>query len=255
MITLEPQLKRKLPSLYSTPVDALHLSWQILLCNGLMYLLLGTATLDWLPIWSLLIGIPVLLVRWILLVHDLFHLRRETEVGWVIRLLPILATPLALGYKEYQEIHTGHHRFMATPSDPEYYQICGNPFWGFWNALTSPEQAFFRWVTAQGLSQKLLSESAIRLCLFGVIVGLSGKVFLWYWIPLRLAYGVGYFVFFYCLHRRGEEYGVYSLKLPEWLQFMLMLVLGRKALMEICYHDVHHAYPRVAPQYLPIVGK
>jgi fatty acid desaturase len=220
-----------------------------------MYLMLGAVALDWFPSWSLPVGIPILLVRWILLVHDLFHLRRTREVNWLIQLLPILTTPLALGYREYQEIHSGHHQLMATPSDPEYYQICGSPLKGFLNALTSPEQTFFRWIAHRGMNQDLLRESVIRLCWFGAIASLSGQAFLWYWIPLRLAYGISYFIFFYCLHRRGKEYGVYSLDLPKWLQFSLQLLFGREALLEICYHDVHHAHPQVAPQYLPIVGK
>jgi fatty acid desaturase len=252
---MQVEPKVALTAFHSEEVDAPRLSHLILLCHSLLYLSFAVALAGILPFWTLLVLIPLLLVRWILFIHDLFHLRSAKGVNLVIRLLPILLTPLALGYREYHEIHHQHHRCMATPRDPEYYQICGSPLRGFFNAMLNPEQAYFRWLASRGMDRTLLVGTAIRLGLFVAIAYLTGWAFLWFWLPLRLSHGLSYFAFFYCLHRRGDEYGVYPLHLPILAQRVFTLLFGRNALYELCYHHVHHAHPRVAPQHLPIVGE
>jgi hypothetical protein len=44
----------------------------------------------------------------------------------------------------------------------------------------------------------------------------SGKIFWWSVAAVRRAFGANYFTFFYCLHRRGDAYGVYAVQLPAW---------------------------------------
>ena len=77
---------------------------------------------------------------------------------------------------------------------------------------------------------------------------------LWYWLLVRLAYGLAYFSFFYCLHRRGVEYGVYPIKLAPWQQTLFGLLFGQDALLGTCHHDAHHQQPRVSAYHLPGSG-
>ena len=240
-------------ALYGTDADASRLRLQSLLYNGLIYLHFGFALTGWLPLWTMLISAPVLVVRWMLATHELFHLRSETEVDFATRLLPLMLTPFSLGYREFLDIHRRHHRFTATPEDPEFFQIRGNKLAGFLNASTAPEQAYFRWLAKKGLDFPLLRDTAVRLTLFLGMIWLSGWAFLWYWLPVRLAYGASYFSFFYCLHRKGAEYGVYPLPLPAWAEKTFTALFGKEALLATCHHDLHHAHPRVNAFQLPSI--
>jgi len=74
---------------------------------------------------------PILVVRWLLSVHELFHLRNDRQVDPITRLLPLILTPFSLGYRELLDIHRRHHRYAATPEDPEYYEIRGTRPVGF----------------------------------------------------------------------------------------------------------------------------
>src|SRR6185295_598178 len=159
-------------------------------------------------------------------VHELFHLRSEREVDVVMRLLPFIFTPLALGYREQLRNHRGHHLHMAVPDDPEFYQLCGSPVRGLVNAMTAPEQMWFRWYARYGVDSRLLADTAVRLALFLGLAVAGGAAFVWYLAAARLTFGLAYFTFFYALHRRGEAYGVYPLELPAWLARTLMLVFG-----------------------------
>lgn len=255
MFALKPHHQFPQPEFLGTEADARRLSQRILILFGILIAIAAAAVANLLPPWIISLTVPVVVVRWILLMHDLFHLRNASQVNFLIRLMPILLSPLSLGYREYQEIHGLHHRFMATPKDPEFYQIQGNKLWGFLNAMTSPEQAYIRWLGRHRVTGRFLAHSLFSLVLFGTIAVLAGWGFLWYWIPLRITYGVGYFVFFYCVHRRGKEFGVYSLHFPPLVERVMVWIFGREAVCEICYHPAHHAYPRVAPQYLPLIGK
>ena len=240
-------------TLYGTDADAARLRLQSLLCNALIYVHFGIAVAGGLPLWTMLLSTPVLVVRWMLSLHELFHLRSEREVDFATRLLPLMLTPFSLGYREFLDIHRRHHRFMATPEDPEYFQIRGNKLVGFLNATTAPEQAYFRWVGEKGIDLPLLRDTLIRLALFLGMIWLSGWNFLWYWIPVRLAYGASYFSFFYCLHRKGTDYGVYPLQLPNWAAKAFSVLFGKEALLATCHHDMHHAHPRVHAFHLPTI--
>lgn len=134
---------------------------------------------------------------------------------------------------------------LDTPDDPDYFHIRGAPLTGLLNALSAPEQSWFRRVAHHGLNAPLLRDSLIRLALFALLVAVSGWAFLWYWIPLRLAYGASYFSFYYCLHRRGPEYGVYPLRPPPIVAHAFGLLFGNDALQATCHH-IQHANPRIA---------
>lgn len=209
----------------------------------------GEAALE---IWSLLGngGWSHPVPRWMIAVHELFHLRSHREVDPVTRLLPFLFSFLALGYRELPANHRSHHRHMATPLDAEYYPLRGPKLAGLINAFTAPEQLWFRWIARHGIDAELACGTLVRLALFLALLWTTGAAFLWYWLPARLAFGLGNFVFFYRLHRQGQDYGVYPLVLPGEIKRAATLLWGRDVVEATLHHDVHHAQPRIAAGWL-----
>lgn len=240
---------------YGGDDDARRLIRTALTCYGLLYGHVALASMELLAGWTLCLSTPILMVRWLLATHELMHLRGEREVDLVTRLMPMILTPFSLGYREFLDIHRGHHRFMATPQDPEYYQLHGGKLQGLLNAMTAPEQAFLRWLPRKNVDTELVLGALLRCALFGLLVMFAGWAFLWYWVPVRLAFGASYFAFFYALHRRGSEYGVYRVLLPVWGARLFALLFGREALLATTYHDIHHAHPRISALHLPEVAR
>ncbi|HEX6827440.1 MAG TPA: hypothetical protein VF104_00520 [Burkholderiales bacterium] len=241
---------RRFAHLFGTDGDARRLTAVSLACNGAAYVHLFLAVWAWVPTWTLLLSIPVLVPRWMIAVHELFHLRSDREVDPVTRVLPFLFTFLGVGYRELLANHRSHHRHMATPLDAEYYQLRGSKLAGLLNAFSAPEQTWFRWVAENRIDGPLARQTLIRLALFLALIWSTGMTFLWYWVPARVAFGLGYFVFFYLLHRRGDEYGVYALVLPAALARAATLVWGRDVVEATLNHDIHHTQPRIAARRL-----
>ena len=231
---------------YVTPADGVRLQRTILILTGLMYGHFALAAGQFLPFWTLLLTIPILMTRWMLAVHEIFHVCKPPQLDLVTRLLPMAFTPLALGFREFQNIHFRHHQYMCTPDDAEWFQIRGGYLSGFLNAVTSPDQALFRWVACRGIDRQLVGTLILQSTVFFGLIYLTGWNFLWYWIPARISYGVGSFVFFYMLHRRGKNFGVYALQLPAGLARIYALLFGNEALQVTCHHDLHHENPRIA---------
>ena len=240
--------------LFNTSREAAHYQRSSGVLLVLLYLHLGTVIANWLPAWSLCLSIPILVVRWMLAIHELFHLRTEKEVDPLSRLMPLLLTPLSIGYREHLLMHNGHHHHMATPEDPEYFQLRGNRFVGFLNALTAPEQAFIRWAAAHGLDRELALGALVRLGLFAALVLASGPLFAWYWLTVRLSHALSFFSFFYLLHRRGPDFGVYRVTLPSGAARLYQTLFGADNLTAITHHDLHHRHPRVAARHLPDIA-
>ena len=239
---------------YNGDAAARRLTLTPLLCNALLYWHFALCLWGWLPLWTLCLSAPILIVRWLLATHELLHLRGEREVDPITRLMPLMLTPLSVGYREFLLVHRGHHLHMATPADPEYFQLRGSPLVGLLNAMSAPEQTFFRWLRREGVDAELVIGAMLRGVLFGLLWFAAGWAFLWYWIPVRLAFGMSYFSFFYALHRRGAEHGVYRVPLPPWGARVFSVLFGREALLATTYHDLHHRYPRVSAYRLPEIA-
>lgn len=234
-----------------TNADGAAYTRRVALYTLLLYAHFGLCLAGLLPLWTLCLSAPVLVVRWMLALHELFHLRRQEDVDPFTAMLPLAITPLFIGYGEYRDIHLRHHAHMATPRDPDYFHIRGNPLSGLLNAFTAPEQIFLRWVTTHPLDGRFVLGVLARLALFIGLAAISGWAFLWYWLPVRVAHGLAYFSFFYCLHRRGDAYGVYPLPLPKPLERALGVLFGRDAVLATCHHDVHHRHAGIAALHLP----
>lgn len=246
-------MNTELRTYFATNLDADRYQRTQFVCSGLIYGHFVICMAGVLPFWTLLLSIPPLVVRWMIALHELFHVRGPRDVDFLTRIQPLFFTPLALGFREYRAIHFGHHRHMATSLDPDFFHIRGSKLQGFLNALSAPEQSFFRWVNVHGLNSTLLRDAALRTSLAVLLIMGSGWNFLWYFVPLRLAYGLSYFSFFYCLHRRGAQYGVYAVSFSARWARLFRVLLGADAYAATCHHPLHHSNPAVAASHLPEV--
>ncbi|NOT17651.1 MAG: hypothetical protein HOP20_06240 [Sulfuriferula sp.] len=235
---------------YTTANDGRRYQRTILLLTIMLFGLFALAVAGIVPYWLLLLTTPILIVRWMLAVHEIFHICATEQLDWVTRLLPLALTPLFLGYREYRDIHFRHHHYMCTPNDPEYFQLKGGYLSGICNAVTAPEQALYLWLKTHRITPTLAWQFVLHLLLFTSMIYLAGWHFLYYWLPARISYGVSNFSFFYLLHRRGHEYGVYKAHITGIIASLYQLLFGLDALRATQHHDVHHANPRIVAHKL-----
>lgn len=222
-----------------------HSLRRVYVALGLIYGQFLLAVTGVIPFWTTLLTFHPLLMRWMLSLHEVFHARPAHEAPFYVRFLSPVVTPLQAGYREYRQIHLDHHRSMCTPDDPDLFHMQGGKLRGFLVAMSTPEQHFVRWVARRGIDREFATGVAIRFTIFAGLIALSGWNFLWYWVPLRLSWGTGYFYFFYHLHRRGDEFGVYRFELSPWAARLFVWLYGSTSFNAMCLHDLHHAYPQV----------
>ncbi len=68
---------RSLPTAFlSTEADTRRLTGLSLGYTGSLYLHFGLGSFGLVPLWTLFLSAPILIVRWMLSVHELFHLPR-----------------------------------------------------------------------------------------------------------------------------------------------------------------------------------
>lgn len=197
--------------------------------------------------------VAVTLPRWIINVHELFHIRNDKQINGVIRCLgmsPVPLSVLTLSYAEKRKIHLEHHRTPATESDPDSYHIRGNFFVVFINALTAPEQSFIRFLVVNGFNLQLGLHLIIKLLLLGILVGLGGAKFFWFWLSLRIVYGVGDLVFFRLVHHQKGQYGTFEMKISNALSRWAERIFGATVIQATVNHDVHHLHSGIAVRYL-----
>ena len=113
--------------------------------------------------------------------------------------------------------------------------------------MTSPEQTLVRWVNERGIDAQLVRQIVARAFFFFVVAALCGRMFLWYWLPLRLTYGASLFMFSYVLHRRGARYGVFRIELNRAGVALFVFLFGRTGWLAVCNHDVHHLNGNLSP--------
>lgn len=199
--------------------------------------------------WILFVITAVTLPRWIINVHELFHIKSNEEVNGIIRCLGISPIPLSiftLSYQEVQHVHLAHHRNTATENDPDAYHIRGNLFLVILNAFISPEKNFIRWLQLNQLSFQLGLDILIKLLFLGILILLGGKKFLWFWLCLRIVYWLGDIVFFRLVHHQKGEYGTFAMKLPSTIETWGEWIFGKTVIQATINHDVHHHNPRIA---------
>ena len=238
--------------LFHTADEAPRYVFEGALYFGLIHAHLGLALAGLVPAWTMAVLLPIWMVRTMIGRHELIHLRSALHVDAFTRRWPVLAmlTPLSAGYREYRDNHQLHHKYLLTERDPDLYQMRGSKLAGFLNVLTAPEQDLVRWVAAHGVDRDLVANVLMRGTFFVAVAAVSGPLFLWYWVPLRLTYAAALFIFTYGLHRRGDAEGTFAIPLGPVAIAAFVALFGRTAWQAVCNHDVHHADTRIAADRL-----
>ena len=239
----------------ATDADARRYQFRSLVIVCLIFCGFGAVAVKMVSGWVLVAIVVLLLPRWMIYTHELFHLRGGTQIDFVTRMMPLPFTPGALGYAEFRQIHFHHHQHPATPEDPDAFHLLGGPWYALWGALTLPEQSIIRWASQNGWGSGLNFDFLCRASIFGACLGIGGVTFLWLWVPLRLVYALGDFSFFYLLHVRHGVPGTYSLQIFPVLRVLAELIYGRTLVRATMFHDRHHLYPQIRARSLPVLSE
>jgi len=216
----------------------------------LIYIHFTLASFEYLPMWSFVIAVFIYIPRWMISLHEAQHFYSPKTINLITRYNLLTLTPFQLGYREMRDIHMRHHAYTATPQDPEYYHIRGSWISGYLNVMFSPEQSVYFWIRDKGIDTELIIGMSIRLMVFSVIVLIFGWQSLWYFVPVRIAYGSCLFFFSYILHRKQGAYGTFKITYPILFQKLLRFLYGETLLQSVSEHDIHHDYPAIAGQRL-----
>lgn len=246
-----------IPATYMvTEQDALQYSRHCMV--GTLLLLGGyaLAVAGVLPIVGLVALVALVLPRWMINVHELLHIYDHHQLNRFICLMGVSPVPLSvitLSYGEIRQQHLAHHRHALTHQDPDLYHIHG-PWWRVvLNAFTTPEQGALHWIAAEGLNLQLGLDLVIKLGVLIYLAWWGGITFLWFWLSLRLVYGLGDLAFFRLVHNRQGETGSFPITPPLWLRRLSTLIYGITVTEATLNHDIHHQNPYVAARCLTLV--
>jgi hypothetical protein len=213
----------------------------------------GAAIAQLIPPWSLPLIILLVLPRWMINVHELLHIYSEQQLNRFICLMGASPVPLSivsLSYGEMRTQHFAHHATATTEADPDAYHIRGTWLQASFHAFTSPEQTAIRWIYRYGLTPRLMVDLGMKLVVLVVLGWLGGSLFLWFWLPLRLVYGIGDLAFFRCVHHQKGDYGTFALHLSRPLQTVGEIIFGCTVVHTTLNHDIHHRNPYIAARSL-----
>lgn len=210
-----------------------------------LYAALGSAAVGLIPVWLLVLVVPVVYFRMALALHELLHACPPSEVPRFHQLTMIFESPMCLGYREHRAIHFAHHRFASTDRDPEQYQIEGGPLRALGAAMISPERGFIGWVREHGMTRSLAADAAIRCAAFVALAVAAPRVFFVYWVALRLSVGFSSFVFHHVLHNDGGRLGTFRLPAPDVVLRIARMLFGTEPMLILTEHERHHQWPRV----------
>jgi fatty acid desaturase len=236
-----------------TEIDALGYSRGCMIGTGLLIGGYGAAIAHLMPPWALPLIVLLVLPRWMINVHELLHIYDEQQLNRFICLMGVSPVPLSvvsLSYGEIRAQHFAHHAAPTTDQDPDLYHIQGNWLQAVFNAFTSPEQSAFRWIATHGLTSQLAFDLAVKLLVLTGLVWVGGSLFLWFWLPLRLVYGLGDLAFFRLVHHHQGDYGNFQLHWPQPLMTLGAICFGSTVVQTTFNHDIHHENPYIAARSL-----
>ncbi len=233
--------------------DARHYQRLTRIYAYLLYAALVAAMLHAIPLWALALAVPLFYLRMALALHELLHVCPAAQVPRFHQLTMIFESPMCLGYREHRAIHFAHHRFASTDRDPEQYQIVGGPLRALANAMISPERGFVHWVRAHGMSRALAIDAGLRCAAFVLLAVVRPRVFLVYWVALRVSVGVASFVFHHVLHNFEGRLGTFPLPVSAGVLTCARALFGREPMLILTEHERHHSWPRVRARDLPLL--
>jgi len=235
---------------YYNQTDAKQFETEALLTNSVLLAALALYSLNVLPLFALVLIVSVCITRWMICIHELFHITKGKKLRPFVRLLLIPFTPLNIGYDEYQSTHMGHHRYNAGHEDPEAYHIRKSHIISLLISMTYPEQSFFRYLKHKDLSLEQWYHVSIRLFFFLALLSLFQQGFVVFWLILRTFYGLNIWVFFHALHTKNGDYGTFAVSLPSVIKKIYLFLYGKHTLEATLHHNVHHQWPRMAYWHL-----
>ena len=241
-----------------TELDALGYSRSCMVGTGLLLGGYVAAIAHFIPSWTLPLIVLLVIPRWMINVHELLHIYDEQQLNRFICLMgasPVPLSVISLSYGEIRAVHFAHHAAPTTEHDPDSYHIRGNWLQAFFNAFTSPEQNAIRWIMAHGLNLHLAFDLVIKLLVLVGLAWLGGPLFLWFWLSLRVVYGVGYLAFFRLVHYQRGDYGTFPLTLPHPLMTLSEILFGPTVVHTTLNHDIHHQNPYIAARALMAARK
>ncbi len=239
---------------HASPTDARQYQLKVTLYTVLLFGCYAAYASGAINLWWMVGLSSVLVTRWMIAFHELIHLRDADELDLLTRLLPIPFAPFNIGYREYRNIHAGHHQYTASEQDPDAFHIMGGHLAALFGTVTLHEQQLVRYVKRHGLSTELALMAVIRLALFVGLLVIDPAAFLSWWLVLRLTYCVNDYVFFHLVHYRAASYGSFPIPLPTVIQYPLFLIYGIDVVYATMHHDIHHKHQQVAAKYLPRVA-
>jgi len=249
---------------YANDKDATEYQVKIIAFTLGLYLVFFAFVTNYINVWLIIPVSSILVTRWMIAFHELFHLKKADDLDWMTRLVPIPFSPVNLGYREYRQIHMGHHRHTAQKEDPDAFHIRGGHLKALLGALTQHEQATYRFIKQHGLSKEFTVMFGLRAALFFILLLAFGKAFLAWFLVLRITYVINDYVFFHLVHyRAGPEgkfkhgkssYGTFKIPLPTWLQYPAIVIYGIDVVYATMHHDIHHHNTRIAAKYLPRIA-
>lgn len=243
-------MDESLASLYTTQDDAHRYYRESVIELVIIFIGFLAYHLAIIPFWFMAVLLIIAYPRYIIMLHELFHIRKAEAFGFFYRILPVPVTPFTVGYREYVLIHNAHHKGPASEHDLDAFQIRGNRLKSFLGALFSPEIHFFRWIINEEINKEFIIETFVRITMFIGLAILTGVHFLWFWISLKIIYGLASFIFFNLVHYRGGRYGTFETELPIPLMKLAELIWGRVLVHAVMYHNIHHDNVRISAQHL-----
>ena len=240
---------------YANERDATEYQYKNIAFTLGLYLVFFVFALDYIHLWLMIPISSILVTRWLIAFHELLHLKKADDLDWLTRVAPIPFSPLNLGYREYRQIHMGHHRHTAQQEDPDAFHIRGGHLKALLGSITQHEQASYRFVKQYGLSTELTTMLILRAALFVALLLVFGKTFLAWFLVLRITYIINDYIFFHLVHHRAGEFGTFKILLPTWLQYLLIVIYGFDVVYATMHHDIHHHNVRIAAKYLPRIAE
>jgi fatty acid desaturase len=236
---------------YANERDAREYQYKVIAFTMCLYLVFIAFALGYIPFWIMLPVSSILVTRWLIAFHELLHLKKAEDLDWLTRLVPIPFSLVNLGYREYRQIHMGHHRYTAQREDPDAFHIRGGHLKALLGAITQQEQASYRFIKQYGLSRELAVMLFLRAALFLALLLVFGKVFVVWFLVLRITYIINDYIFFHFVHYRAGQAGTFSIPLTRWLIYAFIVIYGIDVVYATMHHDIHHRNARIAAKFLP----
>ncbi|REJ94497.1 MAG: fatty acid desaturase [Planctomycetota bacterium] len=241
-------------STWTTPAELRRLEISATLCLVLIWVLIICAFQGWLHPAVLLIA-PLLYIRFELNAHELIHACRATDLNPIVRYMPAGQSIYHMGYEGYRRNHLDHHRFVGTKDDPERYLVDGPAWLAAIKSVGCIDVAAVRYVRLyhKSFTWRDYLEALFHVAAFVGLLLWNWRVFLVYFVSLRVMVGLADFFFHRSLHAEGDPIARWFRRIDKAYPWLFGCWLGRHMTSILVWHDAHHAYPRVSARNLPEV--